>query len=95
MKTFRQHLKNKLKDKEFKALYEEERQLLDITMKIAQARQKLCISQTALAKKAHITQQQLSKIEKGMNCNMLTFLKVCKALGIRFDLGYGKYKIAI
>jgi DNA-binding XRE family transcriptional regulator len=90
MKTFRQHLKNKLKDKEFKDICEEERQLLDIAMKIAQARQNLSISQTTLAKKAHITQQQLSKIEKGLNCNMLTFLKVCKALGIRFDLKHVK-----
>ena len=95
MKTFKKHLKEKLKDREFKKLYEEEKQLLDFAIKIAAAREKLGISQHMLAKKARITQQQLSKIENGMNCNMNTFLKVCKALGIRFDLDQGKYKVAV
>ena len=40
MKTFRQHLKNKLKDKEFKALNEEERQLLDIALQISTVQKK-------------------------------------------------------
>jgi hypothetical protein len=33
-----------------------------------------------------VTQQQVSKIEKGINCNVTTFLKVCNALGIKVDL---------
>lgn len=33
----------------------------------------------------NVTQQQLSKIENGINCNILTFLKVCNALGLVFN----------
>jgi len=43
---------------------------------------KNCLTQKQLAEKSHITQQQLSKIENGVNCNMLTFIKVSNALGL-------------
>ena len=33
----------------------------------------------------NVTQQQLSKIENGINCNIITFLKVCNALGLDFN----------
>ncbi|MBI1986901.1 MAG: helix-turn-helix transcriptional regulator [Nitrospinae bacterium] len=35
-------------------------------------------------------QQQLSKIENGINCNLATFLKVCNALGLKIDLDQPK-----
>ncbi len=35
---------------------------------------------------AHKTQQQLSKIENGINCNMFTFLKVCQVLGMQLSM---------
>ena len=77
---------NKLKDKEFKELYEEERQLLDISLRLLKVRKELGLSQRDLAHKARVTQQQVSKIENGLNCNMMTFLKVCNALGVKMDL---------
>ena len=86
MKTFRNHLKTKLIDKEFRDLYDEERQLLEISLTILNARKELGLSQKDLAYKAHITQQQVSKIESGLNCNMTTFLKVCNALGVKMDM---------
>ena len=86
MKTFRDHLKTKLIDKEFRDFYDEERQLLEISLKILNARKELGLSQKNLAYKAHITQQQVSKIESGLNCNMTTFLKVCNALGVKMDM---------
>ncbi len=86
MKTFRNHLKAKLIDKEFRDLYDEEHQLLEISLKILNARKELGLSQKDLANKAHVTQQQVSKIESGLNCNMTTFLKVCNALGVKMDL---------
>lgn len=82
MKTFKSHLREKLQDEEFKEFYEEERQLLRIAMEITSARARLGISQKELAAKAHVSQQQLSKVENGVNCNMLTLLKVSKALGL-------------
>ena len=86
MKTFRKHLNTKLTDKQFKKQYDEEREMLEISLQLLNARKNLGLSQQELAKKAHVTQQQLSKIESGMNCNLSTFLKVCQALEVKIDL---------
>ena len=88
MKTFKRHLHEKQQERDFCEMYEEERQLLNMALKIVDARQHSGLTQQELAHKAHITQQQLSKIEQGVNCNVLTFLKVCQALGMKVDLGY-------
>ena len=82
MKSFRGHLKEKLKDKRFKQLFDEEKQIAELSLKILDTREHMGLSQIEVAKKANVTQQQLSKIENGINCNMSTFLKVCNALGI-------------
>ncbi len=86
MKTFRKHLDAKLKDDELKEMYNEEREMLEISFQLLNARKKLGLSQEELAKRAHITQQQLSKIESGMNCNLSTFLRVCHALRVKLNL---------
>jgi HTH-type transcriptional regulator/antitoxin HipB len=39
-----------------------------------------------LAAAAHLTQQQVSKIENGENCNILTYLKASRAIGLNFSL---------
>lgn len=44
------------------------------------------LSQTELAKKAGISQQQLSVIEAGGNSTTLTFLKILTALGEKVEL---------
>lgn len=44
------------------------------------------LSQKGVAQKANVTQQQLSKVENGINCNLTTFLKVCNALDLKIDL---------
>ncbi len=86
MRSFRQHLKEKLKDERFRQLYEEERQLAELSLKILDTREHLGLSQAEVAKRAKVTQQQMSKVENGINCNISTFLKVCNALGIKIDL---------
>jgi len=86
MRSFREHLREKLKDERFSQLYEEERQLAELSLKMIDIRERLGLSQTEVAIKANVTQQQLSKIENGVNCNIATFLKVCNALGIRLDI---------
>ena len=94
MKTFKRHIKSKLKDKKFKEYFNEEKHLIEMSLKIIESRKHLGLSQQKLSKKAGITQQQLSKIENGINCNMITFLKVCHALGIKIRLARGRYKTA-
>lgn len=44
------------------------------------------MSQTELAKKAGISQQQLSKIEAGGNLTILTLLKILAALNEKIEL---------
>ena len=82
MRFFKEHLNEELKDPEFRKMYEEEKYLLELGMAIAEAREKKGLSQKELAQKSQVTQQQLSKIENGINCNMLTFIKVSSALGL-------------
>lgn len=86
MMTFDSHLKEKLKSKRFKRMYEEEQELLEISIKILEARREQNLSQAELANRAHITQQQMSRIENGMNYNIKTLLKLCDALGLSLDL---------
>ncbi len=94
MKTLDKHLKTKLKDKEFAEMFEEERHILELALKIAEARKNSGFTQKELAKKAQVTQQQLSKIENGLNCNIKTFLKVCAALGIKMNLNFHDHTLA-
>ncbi len=83
MRTFDKHLKKKLVDKKFNEAFNEEKQLLSIAVKIAEERNKLNLTQKELAAKAKITQQQLSKIENGVNCNVETLLKICNTLNMK------------
>ena len=82
MMTFQEHLNEELKDPEFRKLYEEESRLLRLGYEISKAREQKGISQKELAQKSQVTQQQLSKIENGVNCNLLTFIRVSTALGL-------------
>lgn len=86
MRSFRQHLKEEIKDKRFGKIYNEERQLVELSLRIHDVREQLKLSQAEVAERAKVTQQQLSKIENGINCNIATFLKVCNALGIKIEL---------
>jgi HTH-type transcriptional regulator/antitoxin HipB len=86
MKTFRKHLNEKLEDKQFKQLYDEEREMLELSLQVLNTRKNLGLSQDELARKAHITQQQLSRIESGMNYTLSTLLKVCQVLRVKLNL---------
>jgi hypothetical protein len=55
MKSYKDHLKEHLTDPEFKSLYEDEKQLLELGLKIAEKRRQLGISQKELAPKSHVT----------------------------------------
>ncbi|MCL2154950.1 MAG: helix-turn-helix transcriptional regulator [Leptospirales bacterium] len=84
--NFRDHLNEELKNDQFKKIFNEEKHLLELGLIITETREKQGLSQRELAQKSHVTQQQLSKIENGANCNMLTFLKVSSALGLDLKL---------
>ena len=86
MRELRGHLEGKLRHDRFRRLFAEEKQLAQLSLQILEVRQHLGLSQEEVAKKANITQQQLSKLEHGANCNVSTLLKVCNALGVIVEL---------
>ena len=86
MRSFRKHLKEKLKNERFRRFYEAEKLRAELSLKIYTVREQRGLSQQEVAKRAKITQQQLSKVENGENCNLTTFLKVCNALDLKVDL---------
>jgi DNA-binding XRE family transcriptional regulator len=92
MRTFRKNLSEQLSDPEFQRHFEEEQRLAELSLRIHKARESRGWTQKEAAEQAQITQQQMSKIENGVNCNMITFLKVCQALGLKLDLGKEKQK---
>jgi ribosome-binding protein aMBF1 (putative translation factor) len=83
---YRDHLDKELKNQKFREAFEEERDLLRLGLLITEAREQQGLSQQELANKSHVTQQQLSKIENGINCNMLTFIKISSALGLNLTV---------
>lgn len=91
LETFDNHLKELMGNPEFAKGYDEEKKRVGLALEIAMQRQKLNLSQSQLAKKSGISQQQLSKLERGENCNMNTFLKVCNSLGMDIYLQRSVY----
>jgi HTH-type transcriptional regulator / antitoxin HipB len=57
---------------------------VDLAVAIARKREEEGLSQSVIAKLAHLTQQQVSKIENGENCNIDTYFKAMAALGMNF-----------
>lgn len=91
IKSFGSHLDKLKRNPEFSVLFEEEKKRLSLAIRIAEFRQLQNLTQIELAKRSGITQQQLSKLERGENCNITTFLKVCNTLGIEIMLRQQNY----
>ena len=83
---FRDHLKNKLKNKKFAEGFEKELHAVRLAVEIAQARENQGMSQSTLASKAHLTQQQLSKVENARPFKVETLFRVCDALDMELTL---------
>jgi HTH-type transcriptional regulator/antitoxin HipB len=94
MIRFRDYLGKKLRNDEFAKGFEMELQFARLAVGIAEARENQKLTQSDLASKAHITQQQLSKVENSKACKVETLLKVCDALGMDLVLSPRKAKVA-
>ena len=79
--TFRDHLKEMLKDPYFKELYELDQQKLEVVKKIVAYRIKHKLNQRQLAKQIGVTQQHISKIENGEFSSVATLEKVLLGIG--------------
>ena len=81
-----------LKNEKIKELFEEEKELLEVSLKLNEERKKAGVSQKELAEAAHLTQQQVSKVENGENCNILTYLKASRAIGLKLSFSRSSQK---
>lgn len=74
---FQTYLDKKLKDPEFKRLYDEEGKKLEIAYKVLQLRKKQGISQAQFAKKLGTTQSNVARLEAGQqNFTTATLQKI-------------------
>jgi len=90
MRTFRSRLREDLKDPEFKAHYQEERQALKLAMKIAMLREKKGLSQQQMAKLMGTSQQAVSRIESGEyeGFTLKTLEKIAEATGTKVKIEF-------
>ena len=65
IRTFRDRLKEDLKDPEFKRHFEEEQKAIALAIQIVELRERLGISQMELAKRMGTSQQAISRLESG------------------------------
>lgn len=73
------------KDPDFESRIQAEKLRVDLSVAIARKREEGGLSQTVIARLAHLTQQQISKIENGDNCTIDTYFKAMAALGMNFQ----------
>lgn len=87
--TFRQDLKNRLKNPEFRKAWEESEVEYQISRALIQKRLDKKMSQQDLAKKAQTTQAVISRVE-AMNSNpSLNLLKrLANALGVKLKIAF-------
>jgi DNA-binding XRE family transcriptional regulator len=90
VRTFRRRLREDLKDPEFKAHYQEERQALKLAMKIAKLRKKKGLSQQQMAKLMGTSQQAVSRIESGEydGFTLRTLEKIAEATGTKVKIEF-------
>jgi DNA-binding XRE family transcriptional regulator len=90
VRTFRSRLREDLKDPEFKAHYQEERQALKLAMKIATLREKKGLSQQQMAKLMGTSQQAVSRIESGEyeGFTLKTLEKIAEATGTKVKIDF-------
>jgi DNA-binding XRE family transcriptional regulator len=90
VRTFRDRLREDLRNPEFKAHYQKERQALKLAMKIAKLREKKGLSQQQMAKLMGTSQQAVSRIESGEyeGFTLKTLEKIAEATGTKVKIEF-------
>lgn len=85
-------LKEKLKKKEFKQLYELECAKVALAQKIAELREEKHLRQADLAKRLGVSQQFISQIETGeeKNLTLETMIKIARSFGRGLSISFPK-----
>jgi len=89
-RTFQSRLREDIKDPEFRAHYEEEKQALMLAIKISELREKKGLSQQQLAKLMGTSQQAISRIESGEyeGFTLKTLEKIAESTGMRVKIEF-------
>ena len=89
MTSFRKDLEQRLKKPAFKAEHEELEAEFAILQALIDARKKLGLTQQELARRTHINQADISKIEKGnSNPSLNTLKKLAKGMNMRLQIKF-------
>jgi DNA-binding XRE family transcriptional regulator len=86
MTEFHKDLARHMKNPDFKRAFDEEKELIAMSVSIAEAREHKHLTQAELAKRSGVSQQQISKLENGAHCNLRTLVKVTAALGLKLAI---------
>ncbi len=85
------HLNEKLKNPEFREVYELERVKVALAQKIAETRDEHNLTQSELAEKMNVSQQFISQIESGeSNLTLETLLKLAQSLNTGIMISFSK-----
>jgi DNA-binding XRE family transcriptional regulator len=86
---FEKDLKKRMKNRKFKAAYYNARLVREVSGQVEFMRRKKRLTQKQLADKAHIPQQEISKIEKGeRNITLETLEKIASGLGKKVNVSF-------
>ncbi len=88
--THREVVKKYLKDERFKKNYEEELEELRIVHALIRLRERKGLTQAALARRMHVSQPFVAKLESGhiRNFNLETLVKVAIALDSELEVRF-------
>jgi len=90
------YLKEQLKDKEFKKLYEQERMKTEIAIEIYRLRKKQKMTQAQLAKNIKMPQANIARIEQAQHLpTLITLAKIFDALGQTVNINLGQKSIRL
>lgn len=80
-------LNEELKDEKFKSSYEQVKKEYELIEQIVRIRKQMKISQSELAKKANVSQQAISRLEKEKHIPKIdTLMKIIDGLGLKLVL---------
>ena len=89
MTSFRKDLEKRLENPQFKEEYEKLESDFVIMQALIDARKKLGLSQQELARRTHINQADISKIENGnSNPSLNTLRKLAKGMNMRLQIKF-------
>jgi len=92
LENIEKHLKEQLKNEEFRKAYEIECVKVALAQKIAELRDDEELTQAELAKRLGVSQQFVSQIETGAEKNLTleTLIKIAKSLGRGIKISFPK-----